>query len=127
MKTLLAVAVALTLGACAEQQSTTGYVTPGPGPQAAPVPLTRPAYYSQPDSPYRKWTTAQLQERRRVLYAQTTYTETRQGQPVFIHHGENSHEQDEIHAIEAELNRRYQAGEKDAELKRAIPGVEHTR
>ena len=127
MKTLLAVAVAVTLTACAEQQSTTGYVASQAPAQAAPVPLTRPAYYSQPDSPYRKWTTAQLQERRRVLYAQTTYTETRRGEPVFIHHGENSHEQDEIYAIETELNRRYQAGEKDAELKRAIPGAEHPR
>jgi len=120
MKPLLAVAVAVILAGCTEQQSNTGYVAP-----AAPVPLTGPAYYSRPDSPFRKWTTARLQQRRRELYAQTTYTQTRKGQPVFIHHGENSREQDEIYAIEAELNRRYQAGDKDAELKRAIPGSQH--
>lgn len=120
MKPLLAVAVAAILAGCAEQQSTTGYTAP-----AAPVPLTRPADYSRPDSPFRKWTTAQLQQRRRELYAQTTYTQTRQGQPAFIHHGENSREQDEIYAIEAELNRRYQVGDQEAELKRAIPGSQH--
>jgi hypothetical protein len=120
MKPLLAVAVIAILAGCTEQQSTTGYVAP-----SAPVPLTRPADYSRADSPLRKWTTAQLQERRRELYAQTTYTETRRGQPTFIHHGENSHEQDEIYAIEAELNRRYQTGDKEAELKRAIPGAQH--
>jgi hypothetical protein len=125
MKTLLALAFAVTLVACTEQQSTTGYVASQAAPQAAPVPLRGPAYYSPPNSPYRNWTTAQLQERRRVLYAQTTYTQTGRGQPVFIHHGENSHEQDEIYAIEAELNRRYQAGDNSAELKRAIPGEQH--
>ena len=125
MKTLLAVAVGAILTACAEQQASTGYVASQPPAQAAPVPLTRPAYYSPVDSPYRKWSTAQLQQRRRELYAQTTYTENRQGDPVFIHHGENSREQDEIHAIEAELNRRYQAGDKDAYLVRAIPGERH--
>jgi len=66
-----------------------------------------------------------LQQRRLDLYAQTTYTQTRLGQPAFIHHGENSREQDEIYAIEAELNRRYQAGDKEAELTRTIPGSQH--
>ena len=120
MKPLLAVTVAAILAGCAEQQASTGYVAP-----AAPVPLTGPADYSRTDSPFRKWTTAALQQRRRELYAQTTYTETRRGQPAFIHHGESSREQDEIYAIEAELNRRYQAGDKEAELKRAIPGTQH--
>ena len=120
MKTLLAVAVVAMLVGCAEQQSTTANAVP-----PAPVPLRGPAYYSPSDSPYRKWTTDRLQQRRRELYAQTTYTETRRGEPAFIHHGENSHEQDEIYAIEAELNRRYQAGDKEAELKRAIPGIQH--
>src|ERR1700730_9406544 len=98
MKPLLAGGLPVILAGCTEQQSTTGYVAP-----AAPVPLTGPAYYSRPDSPFRKWTTARLQQRRRELYAQTTYTQTRKGQTVFIHHGENSREEDEIYAIEAEL------------------------
>jgi hypothetical protein len=34
-------------------------------------------------------------------------------------------QQDEIFAIEAELNRRFRAGDKAAELKRPIPGVTH--
>jgi hypothetical protein len=119
MKTLFALAAAALLIGCTEQQSTTANVAP------APVPLRGPAYYSQPNSPYRQWTTAKLQERRRELYAQTTYTQTSKGQPVTIRHGENSHENDELYAIEAELNRRYQAGDKSAELKRAIPGQQH--
>jgi len=36
-----------------------------------------------------------------------------------------SDQQKEIYAIEAELNRRYQQGDKDAELTRAMPGVQH--
>jgi hypothetical protein len=119
MKTLIAVAAAGVLAGCAEQPTTTADVP------HAPVPPPSPAYYSRPDSPYRQWSTAKLQERRRELYAQTTYTQTPRGQPVLIRHGENSRTNDELYAIEAELNRRYQAGDKNAELKRAIPGQQH--
>jgi hypothetical protein len=124
MKTLLVVAVAAILAACAEQPAAgPGYVGPGQ-PLGA---KTTPAYYSQPNSPFRKWTTAQLQQRRRDLDGQIPQTQTRLGQPAFIHHeGEAvSQQQNEIYAIEAELNRRYQAGDKEAELKRAMPGSQH--
>ena len=123
MKTLLAVTVAAMLLGCAEEQSnTTGY-----SGSAALGPRTGPAYYSPENSPFRKWSTAQLQRRRRDLYARTPQIQTRRGQPAFIHHeGEGvSQGEKELYAIEAELNRRYQAGDKEAELKRAIPGEQH--
>jgi hypothetical protein len=122
MKTLLAVAVAAILAGCAEQPAAgPGYV--GPGQPLGPK--TTPAFYSPPNSPFRKWTTAQLQQRRRELYGQIPQAQTRRGQPAFIYHEGVSPQQNEIYAIEAELNRRYQAGDKEAELKRAMPGSQH--
>ena len=121
MKTLLAVALAAVLVGSAYGQSNNGTSAAALGPR------TGPAYYSPPNSPYRKWTTAQLQQRRLDLYRQIPQRQDRHGRPVFIHHeGEGeSDQQKEIYAIEAELNRRYQAGDKDAELKRAMPGTQH--
>jgi len=121
MKTLLAVLLALGFISCANAQSNNGSSAAAMGPR------TGPAYYSPPNSPFRKWTTAQLQQRRLELYRQIPQKQDRHGRPVFIHHsGEGeSDQQKEIYAIEAELNRRYQAGDKDAELKRAMPGSQH--
>src|SRR5207248_11526564 len=86
-----------------------------------------PGAYSPPNSPYKKWTTAQLQQRRLDLYRQIPQTQDRHGRPIFIHHGGEafSDQQREIYAIEGELNYRYQHGDKDAELKRAMPGMQH--
>jgi hypothetical protein len=125
MKTLLAVLIATSFISCAYAQSDGGTSAAALGPR------TGPAYYSPPNSPYRKWTTKQLQQRRLDLYRQIPQRQTsipgRQGVPVFIHHESEgvSDQQKEIYAIEAELNRRYQAGDKDAELKRAMPGQQH--
>ncbi|HYS95289.1 MAG TPA: hypothetical protein VEL08_02075 [Chthoniobacterales bacterium] len=125
MKTLLAVSLALAFISCANAQSNNGTSAAALGPR------TGPAYYSPPNSPYRKWTTKQLQQRRLDLYRQIPQRQTNlpghRGEPVFIHHeGEGeSDQQKEIYAIEAELNRRYQHGDKDAELKRAMPGQPH--
>ena len=121
MKTLLAVLLAAGLITSAHAQSNSGTAAASLGPR------TGPAYFSPPNSPYRKWTTAQLQLRRLDLYRQIPQRQDRHGRPVFIHHeGEGeSDQQKEIYAIEAELNRRYQAGDKDAELKRAMPGTQH--
>ncbi len=58
---------------------------------------------------YANWTTAQLQQRRLDLYGMTPLAQSRHGVPEYIYHGE-------IKAIEVELNRRYQAGDKTAEL-----------
>jgi hypothetical protein len=58
------------------------------------------------NSPYREWTTAQLQQRRNDLY----YMLPRGG-------GSPSPQQNEIRAIEGELMRRFRAGDKMAELK----------
>jgi len=43
--------------------------------------------------------------------------------PAYIYHGQPLPQQDEIKAIEVELNRRYQAGDKTAELKEFWPSV----
>jgi hypothetical protein len=59
------------------------------------------------NSPYREWTTAQLQQRRNDLY----YMLPRGAG------GSPSPQQDEIRAIEGELMRRFRAGDKMAELK----------
>jgi hypothetical protein len=65
---------------------------------------------------YANWSTAQLQQRRLDLYGMTPLTQDRHGVPAYIYHGQALPQQDEIKAIEVELNRRYQAGDKTAEL-----------
>jgi hypothetical protein len=75
---------------------------------------------------YAKWTTERLQKRRLDLYATVPRTETGQGLqekgvPEYIYHGMPLPQQDEIKAIEVELNKRYKAGDKSAELKEAWP------
>jgi hypothetical protein len=65
---------------------------------------------------YANWTTAQLQKRRLDLYGMVTLTQDRNGVPAYIYHGQPLPQQDEIKAIEVELNARYQAGDKSAEL-----------
>ena len=121
MKTLLAVVVATLVASSVYAQSASAEGQPV-GPKT-----TGPGAYSPANSPFKKWTTAQLQQRRLDLYRQIPQTQDRQGRPVFIHHGGEafSDQQKEIYAIEGELNYRYQAGDKDAELKRAMPGTQH--
>ena len=121
MKTLLAVAIAAVLASTANAQSGSAEGQPV-GPKT-----TGPGAYSPPNSPFKKWTTAQLQQRRLDLYRQIPQKQDRHGRPVFIHHGGEafSDQQKEIYAIEGELNYRYQHGDKDAELKRAMPGHQH--
>jgi hypothetical protein len=80
---------------------------------------------SPKDSPYRKWTTAALQQRRIDLYRMVPQKQNRHGVPVYITHGDKTPQQEEILQIESELLRRYQAGDKSAELKRPIPGEKH--
>ena len=75
---------------------------------------------------YAKWTTERLQKRRLDLYATVPQTQTgrgfpEQGVPEYIYHGMPLPQQDEIKAIEVELNKRYKAGDKTAELKEAWP------
>src|SRR5437773_3752461 len=70
MKTLLAVSLALAFISCANAQSNNGTSAAALGPR------TGPAYYSPPNSPYRKWTTKQLQQRRLDLYRQIPQRQT---------------------------------------------------
>ena len=121
MKTLIAVAFAAVLATSAYAQSASREGQPV-GPKT-----TGPGAYSPANSPFRKWTTDQLQQRRLDLYRQIPQRQDRHGRPVFIHHGGEafSDQQKEIYAIEGELNYRYDHGDKSAELKRAMPGVQH--
>ncbi len=113
MKTFFTIAFLAAAMSFAQAQGYTRYATG--------VPANSPK-----DSPYRSWTTAQLQERRIELYRTVTRHETRRGAPVYHYHqGDTSPQQDEIFKIESELNRRYQAGDKSAELQRPIPGMQH--
>ena len=121
MKTLLAVAIAAVLVTTAYGQSASANGQPV-GPKT-----TGPGAFSPANSPYRKWSTAELQRRRLDLYRQIPQKQDRHGRPVFIHHGGEafSDQQKEIYAIEGELNYRYDHGDKSAEPKRAMPGQQH--
>jgi hypothetical protein len=99
MKTLLAI-VGLLATACAFD---------GCARKTAPIVATAGSY---PNSPYVNWTTAQLQQRRNDLYYMLPQGRTP---------GAQLPQQDEIRAIEVELNRRFRAGDKAAELKPAWP------
>jgi hypothetical protein len=119
MKQLLLAVFAASLIGCAEQ---------APAPvQTANYPYDRYArtaeVWGHPNPVYRSWTTEQLQKRRLDLYGTVTLTQTRNGVPAYIYHGQPLPQQDEIKAIEAELNRRYQAGDKTAELIQFWPDV----
>jgi hypothetical protein len=75
---------------------------------------------------YASWGTDRLQKRRLDLYAMVPHTETGQGFPERgvrenVVRGMPLPQDDEIKAIEAELNKRYKAGDKSAELKEAWP------
>jgi hypothetical protein len=122
MKRLLLAAFAAGLIGCAEQPA------PPPGP-AVTGGYTYSRYattaevwgYANPA--YRNWTTEQLQKRRLDLYAMQPLARTRNEVPAYIYRGIPLPQQDEIKAIEVELNRRYQAGDKSAELKEFWPST----
>ncbi len=119
MKRLLLVVFAAGLIGCAEQ--------PPPPVATGNYPYSRYSttaeVWGYPNPVYRQWTTAQLQQRRLDLYGMTPLTQTREGVPAYIYHGQPLPQQDEIKAIEVELNRRYQGGDKTAELKEFWPSA----
>jgi len=73
------------------------------------------------NTPYATWSTGQLQKRRLDLYATVPLDRTRSEVPAYIYAGIPLPQQDEIKAIEAELNRRYQAGDRSARIESAWP------
>jgi hypothetical protein len=123
MKALMAALLGVILAGCAESPTPTASTGVANTPYAAYG--TNRYNYVPANSPFRRWTTAQLQERRRDLYATVPYRQDRHGIPAYQYVGQPLPQQDEIFAIEAELNRRYQAGDKSAELIRPIPGSTH--
>src|SRR6266403_6412006 len=116
MKRLFLAAFAASLIGCADQSA------PPPGP-AVTGGYTYDRYARTTDvwghaSPaYMNWTTAQLQQRRLDLYATVPLARTRNEVPAYIYSGMPLPQQDEIKAIEVELNKRYQAGDTTAALK----------
>jgi hypothetical protein len=117
MKRLLLATFAAGLIGCAEQPPPPAVTTGYPYSRYA---STAEVYgYYHPS--YAGWTTAQLQQRRLDLYGMTPLTRDRHEVPAYIYHGQALPQQDEIKAIEAELNRRYKAGDKSAELKEFWP------
>ena len=122
MKRILLSAFAVGLIGCANQPA------PSPGPAVTgSYPYSRYAYtanvwgYRSPA--YKDWSTDQLQQRRLDLYAQVPFTRTRNEVPAYIYSGISLPQQDEIKAIEVELNWRYDHGEKSAELKEFWPST----
>lgn len=120
MKQLFLAAFAASLVGCADQPA------PPPGPAVTGgYPYDR--YSRSPDAwghvnpVYKNWTTAQLQQRRLDLYATVPMTRNQNEVPAYIYSGMPLPQQDEIKAIETELNKRYQAGDKSAELKEFWP------
>ena len=116
----LAAAVATSLLGCAQQPA------PPPGPAVTGgYPYDRYArttdVWGHASPVYKNWTTAQLQQRRLDLYGTVPLARTRNEVPAYIYRGMPLPQQDEIKAIEVELNRRYQAGDKSAELKEFWP------
>ena len=83
--------------------------------------LLRRTYGAIVAPPIKDWSTAQLQQRRLDLYGMNPLTQTREGVPAYIYHGQATASQDEIKAIEVELNWRYDHGDKSAELKEFWP------
>ena len=122
MKRLLLAAFAATLIGCAEQPA----APPGPAVTGGYTydRYARTAEVWGHGSPaYKNWTTAQLQQRRLDLYATVPMTRNRNEVPAYIYSGMPLPQQDEIKAIEVELNKRYQAGDKTAELKEFWPSA----
>jgi hypothetical protein len=122
MKRLFLAAFAVGLISCANQPA------PPPGPAVTgSYPYSRYAFtadvWGHRSPAYKDWSTAQLQQRRLDLYGMNPLTQTRQGVPAYIYHGQATASQDEIKAIEVELNWRYDHGDKSAELKEFWPSV----
>jgi hypothetical protein len=100
----------------------------GAGPQPPVLPPAIPTRLIKEEgcsysakSGLRDWTTAQLQQRRLDLYNMVPQSQDRHGVAEYTYRGMPLPQQDEIRLVEAELSRRYQAGDKAAELKPAWP------
>jgi hypothetical protein len=116
MKKLFLAAFSVGLIGCANQPA------PPPGPAVTGgYPYSRYAYttnaWGHRSAVYKDWSTDQLQKRRLDLYATVPFTRTRNEVPAYIYSGGPLPQQDEIKAIEVELNWRFQHGDKSAELK----------
>ena len=122
MKRLFLAACAVGLIGCANQPA------PPPGPAVTGgFPYARYLYtadvWGHRSDVYKDWGTAQLQQRRLDLYATQPFTRTRTEIPAYIYSGGLLPQQDEIKAIENELNWRYDHGDKSAELKEFWPSA----
>jgi hypothetical protein len=117
MKRLLVITFAASLIGCAGQPPPPAVTTGYPYSRYS----TTAEVYGYYNTSYAGWTTAQLQKRRLDLYGMTPLARTRNEVPAYIYHGQALPQQDEIKAIEAELNLRYKAGDQTAELQEFWP------
>jgi hypothetical protein len=118
MKKLLALISLAGLFGCAEEpQQVTVANTHYPYSRYS----TTTEVWGHPNPAYVTWTTGALQKRRLDLYGTVPQGQDRHGVPFYIYQGIPLRQQDEIKAIEVELNRRYQAGDKSAKLEEWWP------
>ena len=122
MKRLFLAAFVVGLIGCANQSA------PPPGPAVTGgYPYSRYAFtadvWGHRSAVYKDWNMSQLQKCRHDLYATVPFTRTRNEVPAYIYNGMALPQQDEIKAIETELNWRYQHGDKTAELKEFWPST----
>ncbi|MBV9008277.1 MAG: hypothetical protein JO354_03790 [Verrucomicrobia bacterium] len=122
MKTLL-----LSAGAAAGLGLLAGCTTAGPQPPTVTTGLPYSAYARSNDyrvpvtNRYRSWSTAQLQERRKELYYMIPQTQDRNGVAAYYRGSLPLPQEDELRLVEAELNRRYHAGDTAAMLQPVWP------
>ena len=122
MKRLFLAVFAVGLIGCANQPA------PPPGPAVTgSYPYSRYAFtadvWGHRSPAYKDWSTAQLQQRRLDLYGMNPLTQTRRACLLISITGKQRPQQDEIKAIEVELNWRYDHGDKSAELKEFWPSA----
>ena len=115
MRRLLALTLAVGLIGCAQQPARpAGTAVTGGGYTYDRYARSAEVWgYANPV--YKNWTTEQLQRRRLDLYATVPLARTANEVPAYIYSGIPLPQQDEIKAVEVELNRRSQLGDKAAE------------
>jgi len=114
MKTLLAVSSALLLAACADTAPQTAYYT-GPNYPYAAYQTTGAPIVGR-NNAFANWSTPQLQARRTELYNQIPRQGLRNGDVAYVVRGTPLPQQDELKLVEGELNRRFQAGDRAAQI-----------
>ena len=113
MKLLLPLLAALFLAGCTDSGPQPAYYT-GPNLPYAASQTTGGAVYLGRNNAFSKWSTAQLQERRKDLYNLIPRRGLPNGDVGYVVRGSPLPQQDELSLVQGELDRRYQAGDRSA-------------